>query len=83
MPKAAKPLYNSNDNRMETTDSPVIVQTAALIDRMDSAIQFHLSFDSPDVSAIAQYQNARLRLIKELLHLLHLDANTVQALLAA
>jgi hypothetical protein len=68
---------------METTENPIIVQTAVLIDRMDNAIQFHQSFDTPDTSAIAQYQHTRLRLIKELLNLLHLDVNTVQAALAA
>ncbi len=67
---------------METTENPVIAQTAALIERMDNAIQFHLSFDTPDTSTIAQYQQSRMRLIKELLELLHLDANTVQAALA-
>ena len=68
---------------MKTTENPVIAQTAALIERMDNAIQFHLSFDTPDTVAIAQYQQTRLRLIKELLQLLHLDANTIQAAMEA
>jgi hypothetical protein len=68
---------------MQTNDNPIIVQTAVLIDRMDNAIQFHQSFDAPDNNAIAQYRDTRLRLIKELLNLLHLDANTIQAALVA
>ena len=61
---------------MKTTENPVIAQTAALIER-------NLSFDTPDTVAIAQYQQTRLRLIKELLQLLHLDANTIQAAMEA